>query len=314
MIKNYDLIIVGGSAAGLSAALFAVRRGLKTLVITKDIGGQLSSTVDVENYPGIQYIEGFKLATEMQKQAEAQGAEILMSEVSAITKTGKGIELQAGEQKHFAKTLILAHGKTPRSLNIPGEKEFLGRGVSYCAGCDVEDYKGKDVIIVGGGSAAFEGAHLAAKICPQVYLVHRNNNFRAEAVTVEAVKRLPNVKIITDAELVEIFGDVSHQVRGAMVKVKGEQTEIIAKGVFIEIGFEIQRGFTEGLVKTDKLNQIIVSATQETSSPGIFAAGDITNVPYNQAIISAGEGAKAALAAWSYINGGKVVGADWGKL
>ena len=313
MSKTYDLIIIGGSAAGLSAALFAVRRGLKTLVLTKDIGGQLSSTVDVENYPGIQYIEGFNLASEMQNQAEAQGAKIILDEVKLITKKAKLITVKTNQQEYQAKTLILAHGKTPRSLNIPGEKEFLGRGVSYCAGCDIKNFKNKEIVIVGGGSAAFEGAKLAGKICKKIYLIHRNDTFRAEKVTIEGVKKMPNVEIITNSQLHEIIGD-KNGVNKIMTKTGNEMREISAQGVFIEIGFEIQRGFTEKLVETDNINQIIVNHKQETSTVGIFAAGDVTNVPYNQAIISAAEGAKAALSAWSYLNNNKPVGGDWGKI
>ncbi len=324
MDKLYDVVIVGGSAAGLSAALFATRRNLKTVVITKDIGGQLSSTLDVENYPGIQYIEGFNLAVEMRNQAEAAGAKIIIDSVENIKqadkKDGLYFSIKTASNKINGKTVILAYGKTPRSLGIAGEKEFLGKGVSYCTGCDINKYSGQEVIIVGGGSAAFEGAKLAAKICSQVYLVHRNDKFRAEDITVKDVRSLANVKIITNAEVKEILGE--KQVQAAVIKTenktennpKNNEQKIPTNAVFIEIGFEVNRSLTENLVKLDQQNQIIVNEKQETSIAGIFAAGDVTNIPYNQAIISAGEGAKAALSAYSFINEGKPFGADWGKV
>lgn len=314
--NNCDVAIIGAAAAGLSAALFSVRRGLKTIVIAKDIGGQLASTVDVENYPGIDYITGYELAQNMAKQAQKHGAEIIIDEVTAITvNSDQDITITTNNSTVTAKALIIALGKTPRSLNVPGEKELFGKGVSHAASVEMPKYVDKTVVIVGGGGSAFEAARLAIKVAKKVILVHRNQSFRAEATVVEEVKQSPKITLLLDSEIEQING--ADKVEGVTIKRIANGTDATTAdypcdAVLIEVGFEIKRDLLQGLLALSPQNNIIVDANGATSVPGIYAAGDITDRPHNQAIISAGEGANAALSAFTYITG-KPAGADWGQ-
>lgn len=312
---TYDLIIVGGAPAGLTAALFAARRGLKTLLLTKNIGGQIATTSEVENYPGLKFIAGYELGEVMAEQATRAGTEIKLDTVELIEQSKEPaatFNIKTTTGLFTTKSVILALGKAPRSLNVPGEQEFLGKGVSYCAGCDIKKYAGQPIVIVGGGSSAFTAAKLAITHSEQVWLVHRNGNFRAEQVLIDKVLSSAKVKVKTDAEVTKIEGNEKGVSQVTIQTTKGPES-IPAKAVFIEIGFEVKSGFLKELVKMNELNQVIINERQETSVPGVFAAGDITNTPFNQAVISAGEGAKAALAAFSFLNGNRPISADWGK-
>jgi thioredoxin-disulfide reductase len=316
MQTHYDLIIVGGACAGLSAATYASRRALKTLVITKDIGGQIATTPTVENYPGIDFITGPALAEDMLKQAEKWGAEVRYDEVSWLKKLSeKSFEVGTVSGTTYAsQSLLLAYGKTPRSLGVPGELEYAGRGVSYCVTCDAPLFKNKRVVVVGGGSSALEGALILSKVCEKVYLVHRRPEFRGEDVLVSQIMATPNIELVLPTASQEIIGDGS-VVTGLRVQnlVNQENTLLEVSGVFVEIGFIVNTALIKDFVELDRFNQIITNNKQETSVPGVFAAGDITDTIFKQAVISASEGAKAALSAYSYINDGKPVGVDWGK-
>ncbi|TSC66172.1 MAG: glucose-inhibited division protein A [Candidatus Berkelbacteria bacterium Gr01-1014_85] len=276
----YDVIIVGGASAGLTAALYASRRALKTLVLTKDIGGQLSLTNDVENYPGFEQVGGFELADKMKKQAEKFGAVIKFETVTAVDKQGE---------------------------------QFLV--TSYCATCDMPLFRQKRVVVVGGGNSAIDAALYATDIASEVHLIHRRNEFRGEAVLVERLKSKPNLTIHYNSTITQIHGQ--ERVSGVTLQNIEDQslTELSVEGVFIEIGYVVKSEFVAHLVQMTERHEIVTNRHYSTSCPGIFAAGDLTTTPFKQAVISAGEGCVAALAAYEYImkqTGRQAINVDWG--
>lgn len=323
----YDVVIVGGSAAGLTAGIYASRRNLSTVIITKEVGGQTASTPSIENYPGFEDIGGPELIDRMRRQCEKVGTEIIYDEVSQIEKVGErdfAISTQSGKQ-YKAKSVILAFGKTPRSLGVKGEAQYLGRGVSYCVTCDAPLFKRKTVAVIGGGNSAIEGALMLSTICEKVYLIHRRSEFRGEAVLVERLNQADNIEKILNKVPVEIIGD-DQRVRSMKLSTVADgasradliddalvaDQEILVDGIFVEIGFMVSNSLIAGLIDIDNLNQVLVDNNQATSLPGVFAAGDVTNTPYKQVVIAASEGAKAALSAYTYVTEGKKTKADWG--
>ena len=313
----YDLIIIGGGPAGLTAGIYASRRDLKNLIITKDIGGQASTTSYVENYPGYEKVGGFELMQKFQKQAETFGSQFKYEEIVEVAKTNNhfSIKTTAGNQ-YQALSLILAFGKTPSNLNVPGEKEFTGHGVSYCATCDGPLFKNKTVAIIGGGNAALESADYLAQICQKVYLIHRRNEFRGEEVLVQRIKALKNVEILLEKVITKISGEKFVKAIEIEDVNSKKKEELSVDGIFVEIGHTVNAQAIKDLVKLNENKEIIVDADCQTSEPGIFAAGDVTNLKYKQIVISAGEGAKAALSAYKYvqqIKGLKEPIFDWGK-
>lgn len=305
----YDVIIIGAGPAGLSAAIYASRRAMKTLVLSSDIGGQAAKTLDIENYPGVDKISGIELSNKFREQAERFGSTIIIDEAKEITPQDGIFKVKTSTGEFTTKSIILAYGKKPRELGIPGEQEFKGRGVTYCATCDAPFFKNRDVIIVGGGNSALDAAILTSKIANKVYLVHRGPEFRGEQYLIDKVKEAENIEILFNEELVEIKGE--GVVKSATLK---SEKEITANGVMVEVGYIVDRSLTTGLVDHDERNQVIVDELQKTSVPGIFAAGDVTPTPYKQVVISASEGAKAALSAFDYLQrlqGKRGVVADW---
>jgi thioredoxin reductase (NADPH) len=313
-MKMYDVIIVGAGAAGLTAAIYARRRLLKTLVISLDIGGQTLLTEQIENYPGYLGKSGSNLMKIFEEQARSFGAEILIGYVTRIEKLNDHFKVISNVGEFETKTVIVAGGSIPRKLNVPGEDKFLGRGVSTCVTCDATFAKNKVVAVVGGGNSALEGAEVLSKFANKVYLIHRRDAFRADESTVEKVKKLQNVELVLNSVVIEIRGE--KKVESILVKnVKTEEIkEIKVDMVFVEIGREINIDYVKHLVKTDEFNQIIINKACETSCPGIFAAGDVTDIPYKQTVISAGLGAIAALSAYNYIakkEGKATIRTDW---
>ncbi|MFH0804897.1 MAG: FAD-dependent oxidoreductase [Patescibacteria group bacterium] len=308
----YDLIIVGGAAAGMTAAIYATRRALKTVVLTQDIGGQAATTPDIENYPGFSRVDGLELMQKFQQQAVSSGAEFAYGEVTSISRQGDTFAVRQGDQEYRGRAVILAYGLTHRHIGAPGEDTFTGKGVSYCATCDAPLYRGKDVAVVGGGNSALDAALLLSKIARRVYLLVRNDRLRGEAVLISRVQDCANVTVLFQTTVKSIDGTtVVERITVADVSA-GQDRPIAVSGVFVEIGFQVRSDLVKDLVQLDANSQIVVSPSGETSVPGIFAAGDVTNTPYKQIVISAGEGAKAALQAYQYLNGGKPGGVDWG--
>ncbi|MBW3018961.1 FAD-dependent oxidoreductase [Candidatus Woesearchaeota archaeon] len=299
----YDLIIVGAGSAGLTAAIYAGRKQLKTLLITgHNVGGETNSTNDIQNYPGYAG-PGPELMVKFHEQAKKWGAEQLESSVKRITKEAHFIiELEDGTTLE-SKAVILCYGRIRRKLNIPGEEEFFGRGVSTCTTCDAPFYKNKTAGIVGGGNSAVEGTLELAGIADKVYLIHRRQGFRADEVTVQKARDNPKIEFVLDSVLTEIKGQ--QFVEGVTVKnVNSEETrEIKLDGIFLEIGWVTDTAMVEGLVETNPAGEIIVDKLCRTKTPGLYACGDLTDIPFKQTVISAGMGAIATLEAYRFVSG-----------
>ena len=297
-MEKYDVIIIGAACAGLSAGLYAGRRALKTLILSKDIGGQAAITAEIENYPGAGTVAGSVLMLKFKEQAEKVGAKIILDGVTKIEKAGNEFVVFTEKEQYGALSIILAFGLSHRQLNVPGEKELTGRGVAYCATCDGPLFRGKTVAVVGGGNSAFDAADYLGELCEKVYLLVRTDKFRADQVLIDSVNARKNVEIITDVQIKEIVG-----AKRVEKIILNSGSELVLQGVFIEAGYEPQTKFLGDLVQLDDRGQIVVDMEARTSEPGIFAAGDVTNVIFKQAVISAGEGAKAALSAARYVQG-----------
>lgn len=305
----YDVIIIGGGPAGLTAAIYASRRGMKTLVLSSDIGGQITKTDAIENYPGLDLVSGVEMGKKFFSQAKKFGATFMFEEVKEIKPLKQKFTVKTTANKYDAKTIILAFGKKPRELGVPGEAEFKGKGVSYCATCDAPFFKDKHVAIVGGGNSALSAAVVCSSYAKKTYLVYRGTDLRGEEVLLDKVKGLKNVEILLNTEITKIVGD------GKVTSVElNSGKSVPMDGVIVEIGFVIDRSVLDDLVKLDKANQVIIDSKQLTSEPGIFAAGDLTDTPFKQIVIASAEGAKAALSAFDYLQkleGKKGITADW---
>jgi thioredoxin-disulfide reductase len=313
--KVCDLIIIGAGAAGLASAIYAARREINTMLVSKDVGGQMAWTNEIENYPGFDFITGPELIGKMEAQAEKYGAQFLTDEVTSIAKIEGGFLVKADKERFNTKAVILSFGLTPKNLGVPGEKELRGKGISYCATCDGPLYKGKTVVIVGGGNSGFEAAEYLSKIAKRVYLVHINEEFTASPYLIKRMDRVKNVEYRVSSSVVEIKGK-SIVKSVTLENKKTSKTETLkTDGVFIEIGYEAKTQWLKGFLKLNKRGEIITNEKCQTSRAGVFAAGDCTDTPYKQIVISGGEGAKAALQAYDYISKSTslVVVPDWGK-
>lgn len=311
----YDCIIVGGGAAGLTAGIYTGRKEMKTLLVTVDVGGQNLLTESEENYPGYLEKSGPKLIQMMEKQAVKFGTEIVFGKAGKLEKVSEGfkITLTNGEE-YFARTVILAYGKVPRMLGVPGEEKFIGRGVSTCATCDAPFGKGKIVAVIGGGNSALESAELLMKFATKIYLVHRRDEFRADPITLDAVKSAKNVEILTFHEVREIKGDTKLESIVVEDTKKNQKKELKVDMVFLEIGQILDTSWVKDLVKTNDGGEIVVNKSGETSHPGIFGAGDVTDGPYKQTVTATAEGAVAALTAYNYlreVEGKPKIKLDW---
>ncbi len=307
--KTFDTVVIGGGPAGYSAAVYAKRFLLNTIVIAKLIGGQLTLTDYVDDYPACRKIKATDLVNRFKRHAEDFGVKTYWGDsVESFEKTGDGKLYKISTKKGvelYAKSIIVAVGTKRRKLGIPGEKEFSGRGVSYCSVCDAPLYAGKDsVIVVGGGDAAFEGALLLSGYVKKVYLVHRRKHFRAKPFFVERVLTKPNIEILVDSVLTEIGGDKLVRYAKVKNKITGEEKEINVDGVFIEIGFEPDKEWAvKNGLNVDNAGYIIVDDWMRTNLPGVFAAGDCTNKwpNFRQVVTAAAMGSIAAYSAFNYL-------------
>jgi len=299
----YDTIIIGGGPAGLSAALYAKRKGMVTGIIAGQIGGQVVDTSSVENYLGFESVSGQDLMQSFEDHIK--GYEIPTTSGSLVKRIEDGTDFKKihtdNGKTYMAKSIIITTGSKPRMLGVPGEKEFLGKGVAYCAICDGPLFEGLDVIVAGGGNSAVEAAIDLAKIASTVKIVHRSQ-FRADQVLIDRLKQLDNVEIHLQTQIKEILGErlLTHIL--AFDKNEGKEIEIAANGLFVEIGYLPKSDIFQGLVEMNARKEIIVDEKARTSAKGIFAAGDVTDGAYKQIIISASEGAKAGLSANDYVN------------
>ncbi|PKM63590.1 MAG: thioredoxin reductase [Firmicutes bacterium HGW-Firmicutes-20] len=298
-----DLLVIGGGPAGLNAALYAKRKGLTTGIIAKRIGGQLLNTSSVDNYLGISQVSGEELSEKYLSHLKELDVGILEEvEVENIHKSDRLFEVLLKDGTVFtSKTLLIATGSSPRKLQVRGEEEYSNRGVAYCAICDAPLFKGKNVIIAGGGNSAVEAAIDVAKFASHVTLVHRSE-LRADQILIDHMNHQANITIHLQTQILEIIGD--DKMTG--VKVLDKQTllerVIDADGIFIEIGNLPSNHLIKNLVSLNERGEVIVDEKNMTSLPGLFAAGDVTQMPYKQIVIAVADGAKAALAANEYMN------------
>jgi len=320
--KIYDVIIIGAGAAGLTAAIYTGRRELNTLILTKDVGGQAATTDEIENWPGEMSILGPDLMNKFKAQAEKWGAKIEFSEIKEIKKEKDHFVLKADGNEYKALTVILGFGLEHRKLGIPGEKEFIGKGVSFCATCDGPLFKGKTIGVVGGGNSSLDAVEYLSKLAEKVYMFIRKDSFNpnAETVLVDTIHDLEKqgkVEIIWNTEVKEIKGETLIKSASLFNNKTNETKDLALNGIFIEIGMIPQTEVIKGLIDLDERGQIVIDQGCNTSVPGIFVVGDVTISPYKQLVTSAGEGCKAALSAYSYIQKQKgakgSVGSDFAK-
>lgn len=299
-LGEFDVAVIGGGPAGASAAIYSVRKGLKTILIAEKMGGQVQETKGIENMISIPYTEGLHLTAQLNQHLGAYPVKVLEHRrVAKIDREdGSVIHLEGGEHLK-AKSIIIATGAKWRELNIPGEKEYLGRGVAFCPHCDGPYYKDKDIAVIGGGNSGVEAAIDLAGIVKSVVLFEYNDTLKADAVLVEKLRGLPNAKIVTSARTKEVLGDGQRVNTLVYTDLKtSTDVKLTLDGIFVQIGLLPNSQFVKGVVETNKFGEIIVDAKGHTSVPGIYAAGDVTTVPFKQIVIAMGEGAKVALTAY----------------
>lgn len=300
----YDLIIIGGGPAGVAAGIYSARQKLKTLLITKNFGGQIArKSVAIENYPGFEEISGIDLIQKFETHLRKYKIDIVMDEVIKVRKDGQKFLILTKNKRQFqSKAVIVASGSDPRPLEVSGEKELIGQGVSYCALCDGPLFKNKVVAIIGGGDAGFETATFLANYVRKIYILETLPQPGARRETQEMIKKTGKVQVITDALLKEIRGDKF--VNSIVYEDKNTKKEktLRVEGVFVEIGSVPAVSFVKDLVDFNEKDEIVVDPeTSQARTPGLFAAGDVDHVPYKQIVIACGEGAKAALSAYQYL-------------
>ncbi len=295
----FDLIIIGAGPAGITASVYAARKRMNLLIITKDIGGQAAISGDIENYTGYQFITGPELAAKFEEHMRKFDIQLKENEeVVDIKKVDNEIIVKTDKGAYESRVVIIASGKKSRELNVPGEKEFKNKGLTYCATCDAPIFTGKDVAVIGGGNSALDAAIQLLKIARHVFIININSGLTGDPIMQEQVANNKTVTILNDTQVTAILGDKF--VTGVKIR-KEEKEEILScQGVFVEIGLVTNIAFAKDIEKDD-FGEIKVNNRNETNIPGIFAAGDVTDVSEKQIIIAAGEGAKAALSAFRYL-------------
>jgi thioredoxin-disulfide reductase len=301
----YDLIIIGGGPAGITAGIYAGRQRMNTLLITKEFGGQMAKkATEVCNYPGFESISGMELIDKFVSHLEKQqSVEIKFSQAEKIEKKGGIFTLTTTEnEKIESRAIIIATGADPRLLEVAGEKEFIGKGVGYCVACDGPIFRNKTIAIIGGGNAGLEAALFMINYADKVYVLEHGPEIKADEENKEDVKKSDKIEIITNATIKEIKGEVMVKSLIYQDNISKEEKTLQVEGVFIEIGRQPATSMAKGLVDFTKRDEIIIDAeTFMTKTPGLFAAGDNNSGPYKQIITAAGEGCKTALAAYDYL-------------
>ncbi|MFO0955165.1 MAG: FAD-dependent oxidoreductase [Candidatus Saccharibacteria bacterium] len=297
---RHDVIIIGGGPAGMTAAIYCARKKLKVLLLTKDLGGQAAWSSDVENYLGFSMISGTDLVKHFQDHMQEFADDITLKLMNDGVKSvaaepgGFAVKLADGSVDH-GRAVIIASGKVPKKLGIDGETEFLNRGVTYCAWCDGPLFKGKTVAIIGGGNSALDAALSVQKLAKQIYIVNNADELTGDEVMIEKVMAAHNVRVLNHAQALTITGD--KLLRGLTIRdaETGLDKELAVEGVFVEIGSIPSSDYLKDVVNLNQHGEVIIDKRNMTSQPGIFAAGDVTEVIEKQIIIAAGEGSKAAI-------------------
>lgn len=300
----YDVIIIGAGPAGMTASIYTARKKLKTLLLTKQMGGQMVWSNDVENYTGFSMISGADLTLKFKEHLQHVTEDLEVREGVEVTNIDRNITTfevtTQSNETLFAKAVIIASGKEPRHLGIPGENKFFGRGVAVCATCDAPLYKNKDVVVVGGGNSAMDALLALSKVARRIYSVNVNEHLRGDDVFRRKVESTPNITFYNSAKALGVVGD-THVTGLSIQKVDGGLEFLNASGIFVEIGYMPSNSFDK-LTDKNEMGEVKVDQNLQSSVPGLFAAGDINNAWGEQIIIAAGEGAKAAIAAANYLN------------
>ena len=296
----YDLIIVGAGPAGITAAVYAARKKMDLLVISGDIGGQAAWSGDIENYTGYQFITGPELASKFEEHMHKYGVAVKEAEfVLDLRKIDDRIIVKTDKGQYESKAAIIASGKRSRELSVPGEKEFKNKGLTYCATCDGPLFAGKDVAVIGGGNSALDAVLQLMKIARRIYIVNIVSHLTGDPIMIEKARKSDIVTIMNNAKVLEITGN--GMVRAILVRCDGEEKNLPVEGIFVEIGLIPNSHFALSIDK-NAFGEIKVDCQNRTNIPGIFAAGDVTDVPEKQIIIAAGEGSKASLSVFRYLN------------
>lgn len=302
----YDMIVVGGGPGGYTAALYAARAGLSTLVLEQlSAGGQMALTEQIDNYPGYEEgIDGFTLAERMQQQAERFGAVTEYAQVERMELETSPKVLETSEGTFQARTVVLATGANPRELGVENEAALVGRGVAYCAACDGMRYKGKTVVVVGGGNSAAEDALLLSRIAQRVILVHRRDTLRATKVYHEPLMQAENVQFCWNSTVTELLH--GEQVTGVKLKDvnTGRETTIACDAVFVSVGRKPATELVRGQLELDQSGYVVANETTKTNLPGVFAVGDVRTKPLRQVVTAVADGALAVHMAEEYLAGG----------
>lgn len=295
-----ELAIVGAGPAGITAAVYAARKMMDFSVISPDIGGQAALSGDIENYTGYQFVSGPELARKFEEHLRQYKFDLREGQgVTRISKEEQGFKVLTDKGEEIrARTIIVASGKKPRLLNVPGEQEFRNRGVTYCATCDAPLFAGKEVAVIGGGNSALDAVLQLVKLAPKIYLINLAGKLTGDPVMQEKIAAASQVEVLNGAKVAAIRGDKF--VNEITIESGGKTRSVPVAGVFVEAGLTPNSDLIDFVAKNE-LGEIIVNCAAETSVPGVFAAGDVTTVPEKQIVVAAGEGAKAALAAFKYL-------------
>ena len=302
-MKVYDIIVVGGGPAGYTAALYGARAGLRVLVLEKlSVGGQMALTHEIDNYPGYdEGIDGFELGQKMLRGALRFGAENKLSQVLSVDLKAQPKVVRTDSGDYYGKTVVIATGAEPRKLGLSNEDAWLGQGVHYCAACDGMFYRGKTVVLVGGGNSAAAEALVLSRVAKKVILVHRRDSLRAEKAVAQAVQRAENVEIRWNSQVAELLGD--SRVHGVVIRnvQSGEESQIDCDGVFVSIGRVPSTQLVKDQLELDEVGYIRAGEDTKTSLPGVFAAGDVRTKAVRQIVTATADGAAAAFAAERFL-------------
>jgi len=301
MPKMFELITVGAGPAGITASVYAVRKGMNLLLISKDIGGQAAWSGDIDNYTGCQFVTGPELVMKFEEHMRQYDIKLKENEeVIEVKKENSLIRVKTDKGSYEAKTAIIASGKRSKELGVPGEEEFKNKGLTYCATCNGPLFAKKKVAVIGGGNSALDAVLQLMKIAEYVYIINTASGLKGDTVMREKIGISEKVTILNNTRVTAILGD--KMVNGIKVTSKGREETLFVEGVFVEIGLIPNSEFANILEKNE-IGEIKVNSHNQTNVPGIFAAGDVTDVPEKQIIVAAGEGAKAALGAFRYLGG-----------
>jgi NADH-dependent peroxiredoxin subunit F len=296
----YDLIIIGNGPAGITASIYAARKKVSLLVIYKEKGGQVVKNLSVDNYTGYQEIPGPELVQKFEDHLSEFKFDYVEEEVEKIIRNDNVFTIKTETDNYMSRALIVATGAKPRPLNVPGEKEFENRGISYCVTCDAPLYRERDVAVVGGGNSAMRAALQLTGYANRIYVMNMDSEIKADKKLIDRVIKNPRVEIFNDTRITKIEGEEIVNKIGFILN--GEENKKDVQGIFINTGYMPATELVDGLAKTNSKNEIMIDIKNRTSINGLFAAGDCTDYPYKQIIVAAGQGAAATLSAYEYLS------------